>query len=175
MTTYPGRQPAIAASQPPPVVFEFDEVTTLRHILHAQAGRCGLSEPTRDAFVLAVNELATNAVIHGGGRGQLRLWCDNTHLHCQIRDHGPGLPITDVTTDRPPLSARGGRGLWIAARLCHLDILDDLHPGAVVEVSIPHPPHDAEHRSGQPPARPDPLLCQRCQPPEPATAPPPDQ
>jgi anti-sigma regulatory factor (Ser/Thr protein kinase) len=41
----------------------------------------------RDAM-LAVHELAANAVRHGAGRGRLRMWSQEGALCCQVRDGG---------------------------------------------------------------------------------------
>ncbi|MEH1056854.1 ATP-binding protein [Micromonospora sp. CPCC 206171] len=48
-------------------------VTRLRHAVAAAAGAAGLAGSTLEDFVLAVHELVTNVVRHGGGTGQLRL------------------------------------------------------------------------------------------------------
>jgi anti-sigma regulatory factor (Ser/Thr protein kinase) len=176
--------PPVTRCHPAPVVFGFHEVSALRHTLHAQAALCGMPEPARESFVLAANEIATNAVVHGGGQGQLRLWCDQTHLHCQISDHGPGLSASAITTHLPPHSAPSGRGLWIAARLCHLTIHDNIPgPGTVVELSVvlDRPSRDPDRPSRNPDRRrPGPagapatlptgqaLFCRGCQPRTPA-------
>lgn len=66
-------------------------------------------------FVVAVQEIVTNAVRHGGGSGKLRLWYDRDLL-CEITDHGGGFPSTpDLDRTTPPTAtAHGGRGLWLA-------------------------------------------------------------
>ena len=47
------------------------------------------SQPSRIAnLVLAVNEVATNSVVHGGGKGSFRIWRDAGALSCEIRDAG---------------------------------------------------------------------------------------
>ena len=42
----------------------------------------------RDDLLLAVNELATNSVRHGGGEGVLRAWHDGDSLVCEVSDRG---------------------------------------------------------------------------------------
>ncbi|HWH01308.1 MAG TPA: ATP-binding protein, partial [Pilimelia sp.] len=49
--------------------FDAEQVTELRHAVARCAEESGLSGHPLEDFVLAVNELATNAVRHGGGRG----------------------------------------------------------------------------------------------------------
>lgn len=58
----------------------------------------------------AVNELATNSIMHAGGSGTLRTWCDDERVVCEVRDFGQ---LTDVMAGRlPPSDSRGsGRGL----------------------------------------------------------------
>lgn len=70
-------------------------------------------------FTLAVSEVASNSVLHGGGRGTLRLWRQTTALVCEMADDGV---ITDpmVGQTRPPENQLGGRGLWFVNQICDL-------------------------------------------------------
>jgi anti-sigma regulatory factor (Ser/Thr protein kinase) len=71
-------------------------------------------------FTVAVNELATNTVKHGGGVGTLALWTEDGALVAQVRDGGH---IANPMAGRvpPPLdSANGGRGLVLVNQLCDL-------------------------------------------------------
>ena len=70
-------------------------------------------------LVLAVNELATNSMRHGGGRGMLRIWERGRHVLLRGRDRGR---IDDPLAgrERPDRSGGGGRGLWIVNHLCDL-------------------------------------------------------
>ena len=116
-------EPATPSSPLPPVLlaeaFDRDEVTDLRHAVARVANAAGLSGQRLDDFVLAVNEIMTNAVRHTGGRGWIRLWITGTRLHCEITDTGGGIPTHWLDARRPaPDLVAGGRGLWIARRLC---------------------------------------------------------
>jgi anti-sigma regulatory factor (Ser/Thr protein kinase) len=86
-------------------------------------------------LVLAVNELLTNSVRHGGGSGVLRIWQDDHTLVCEVRDRGR---ITDPLADRrrPDPGRTGGRGLWVANQLCDLVQLRSLDGENVVRVSM---------------------------------------
>lgn len=78
-----------------------------------------LLSPERVAdFVLAVNEVATNAIEYGGGTGWLVISADDRELLCEVSDLGPG--VADVIADRarPSPSRHGGYGLWLARQLC---------------------------------------------------------
>lgn len=102
------------------IVEHFGEaaVTRLRHAVASCAGEVGLAGERLDDFVLAVNELLTNAVRHGGGQGRLRLWREGGDLVCEVSDAGAGLdPRATDRSDRPALDTPGGWGLWLVARL----------------------------------------------------------
>src|SRR5580704_7942627 len=55
---------------------EFDSGTlyALRAAVQAHAGQAGLSEDRVGEVVLAIHELAANAIAHGAGHGRLRMW-----------------------------------------------------------------------------------------------------
>lgn len=78
----------------------------------------GIGADRADDVVLAVNEVASNAVEHGGaGVAELHVWCGDGELTCEVHDPGtlrdplPGLVA-------PPPTDHRGRGLWIARQLC---------------------------------------------------------
>lgn len=78
--------------------------------------------PSRaEDVVLAVNEVATNAVEHGAGEARLCVWAGADGFICEIHDTGalrdplPGLQAPHPSEPR-------GRGVWIARQLC-----DTLH------------------------------------------------
>jgi anti-sigma regulatory factor (Ser/Thr protein kinase) len=111
----------LARADATPVTFDSTGLTALRHALAGQVAACGLAGQARDDFVLAVNEVAVNAVVHGGGTGQLLLWCDAQRLRCEISDSGRGL-AADLVPSTPATTAESGRGLWLASQLCGLEI-----------------------------------------------------
>lgn len=92
------------------------EVTELRHMLTSFAAGSGLSGQRLEDFVLAVNELITNAVRHGGGRGWLRLGAlagpaaqrRDGRTHLSQRRNRPGLwqPGRQPTVGRLSRSSR---------------------------------------------------------------------
>jgi anti-sigma regulatory factor (Ser/Thr protein kinase) len=107
--------------------FDHSRVTALRHAVASCAGASGLCGDRLDDFVVAVNELLTNAVRHGGGHGRLTLWRDGTSVVCEVSDVGVGLGDTRTDPEnRPRLDTPGGWGLWLAAELTdRMDISSD--------------------------------------------------
>jgi anti-sigma regulatory factor (Ser/Thr protein kinase) len=69
--------------------------------------------------VLAVDELATNAIRHGAGAGVLRVWGAPGELICQVEDGGR---IEDALAGRriPMIEQAKGFGLWLVNQLCEL-------------------------------------------------------
>ncbi|MFG1701912.1 ATP-binding protein [Nonomuraea sp. M3C6] len=99
--------------------FARGRITFLRRAVAEHAAYEGLTGRHLEDFVLAVNEITTNAVVHGGGHGRLRLWSHDGRLWCEITDEGPGLPPGWVSEMRPPTGFEcRGRGLWLTRMLC---------------------------------------------------------
>jgi anti-sigma regulatory factor (Ser/Thr protein kinase) len=107
----------------------------IRSLVAEQGTRAGLAEISREDLVLAVNELVTNSVQHGGGGGTLRIWREPGALVCEVRDRGF---IRDPLAGRlpPPLDQYGGRGLWLVNQLCDLAQIRSSPDGTVVRVRM---------------------------------------
>ena len=100
---------------------------------HAKASALGTGKV--DDLVVAVNEVATNSLVHGGGRGLLRLWRQGTAVVCEVRDRGR---IDDPLIGRipPPERYEGGRGLWLVTQLCDLVQVRSFPTGSVVRLHM---------------------------------------
>ena len=110
-----------AQAQPDLVRRAFDatSLAPLRHELSHQGEESGLTDLMLARFVLAVNEITTNAVRHGGGHGQFRMWREGDLLWCEVVDHGRGIPRVRLTTSHRPAPGHiGGWGLWLARQIC---------------------------------------------------------
>ncbi|MER6214818.1 sensor histidine kinase [Streptomyces sp. NPDC001674] len=83
------------------------------------ASDAGVSQEQQSKLAVAVTEIATNSIIHGGGRGTVRTWAQDSVFLCEFRDAGY---IADPMAGRVRPSAQqlGGRGLWLAHQLCDL-------------------------------------------------------
>ncbi|MGR6318843.1 ATP-binding protein [Micromonospora soli] len=108
-------------------------VTRLRHDVAEAAGAGGLADDGLEDFVLAVHELVTNVVRHGGGSGRLRLLCDAVSLSCQVIDHGPG--TGNVPIALPRHGTLGHRGLWLAQQLTDSLVIDSGPHGTTATVT----------------------------------------
>jgi anti-sigma regulatory factor (Ser/Thr protein kinase) len=83
------------------------------------------SEPALEDFLLAVDEMTTNALRHGRPPVDLRLWADADRLVCTVTDRGAGLqdPFIGYGPAHGDDLSLGGMGLWLARQLCdHVDI-----------------------------------------------------
>ncbi|HEV7871812.1 MAG TPA: anti-sigma factor RsbA family regulatory protein [Modestobacter sp.] len=100
----------------------------LRRDLAARAADASLpagSEPALEDFLLAVDEMTTNALRHGRPPVDLRLWADGKRLVCTVTDRGAGLqdPFIGYGPAHGDDLSLGGMGLWLARQLCdHVDI-----------------------------------------------------
>ncbi len=68
--------------------FDSGTLYALRAAVQAHAIQAGLPESRTDDLVIAVHELAANAVRHGAGAGRLRMWEHDRALHCEVNDSG---------------------------------------------------------------------------------------
>ena len=118
--------------------FTREELDEVRHRVTAVSDRHGLSADALSDWVTAVNELMTNAVRHGGGKGSLRLRFDG-RLVCEVRDGGVGFEPAGHLGDRPrpALSASGGMGLWIVGQMAEILSVHSGPAGTTVRIAPP--------------------------------------
>ncbi|WP_433551420.1 ATP-binding protein [Micromonospora zamorensis] len=127
--------------------FDQAQVTEIRHSVTSCAHACGLTGQRLDDFVLAINELITNAVRHGGGRGLLRLWHESSLLVCEVADHGHGIsPQRLGDRSRPAPDTAGGWGLWLARELTDAMEVVSSAAGTTVRVTARLISHDRTRR-----------------------------
>ena len=116
------------------VVFGWADFARLRHQVAAQCAAAGLTGTRLDDFVLAVHEIAANAIVHAGAGGRLILRRAASGLRCVVADTIPKGTVScpaprsadmretaaaAVAEAEPgePIGADSGRGLWLAATL----------------------------------------------------------
>lgn len=95
--------------------FELQTLASVRRMVKQCALDAGVSDRRTADFVLAASEVASNSVMHGGGHGIMRIWCDETSLICEFTDAGHIANLSAAT--QPPASDIGGRGIWVATQM----------------------------------------------------------
>jgi anti-sigma regulatory factor (Ser/Thr protein kinase) len=101
------------------IPFSADDLFELRQLVTAWASKEALGGEATEELVLAVHEIATNSIRHGGGVGMLRLWRTGEELVCEVQDAG-FIRDTLTTRRRPGGLASASRGLWITEQVCDL-------------------------------------------------------
>jgi anti-sigma regulatory factor (Ser/Thr protein kinase) len=111
-------------------------LASMRAVVSRRASRAGMSPERREDVVLAVNELATNSIRHGGGAGTLTIWETTSALVCEVSDAGR-VEHPLAGRELPGPGQIGRYGLWLVNQLC--DLVEQRSPangGNVVRVSM---------------------------------------
>ena len=74
-------------------VFGWSDLGQLRRLVTARCAAAGLSGPQVEDFVLAIHEIAANAIMHAGAGGRLILRRTGNGLRCLIADTDPRTPV----------------------------------------------------------------------------------
>ena len=104
---------------PPDVFLRYNtfELSRVRRAVEDAVSGSRLDTERAEDMVLAVNEIATNAVEHGSPQAELFVWASPDELVCELHDGGDlGLPLIGLAPPHP--SQARGRGTWIARQLC---------------------------------------------------------
>ncbi|MFJ8542562.1 anti-sigma factor RsbA family regulatory protein [Streptomyces sp. NPDC093586] len=126
---------------PDAAVFPFtaEELPDARRFAVERARSLGLAERRLPDVELAVAELTTNSVVHGGGRGTLAVWAEAGQMVCEVRDTGR---LTDpLAGRRPPAPGQiGGRGLLLVHYVADLVRTHTTDGGTAVRfhLGLPH-------------------------------------
>lgn len=123
------------AGSPAELTFRRERLRSVRAFVSEYSGRQGLAQERTADLVLAVNELATNSVLHAGGSGTLRLWQENGTLMAEVSDDGH-LEDPLLGRARPAPDQASGRGLWLVNNLCDLVQMRTLPSGTVVRLHM---------------------------------------
>jgi anti-sigma regulatory factor (Ser/Thr protein kinase) len=170
-----GPQPVAGAErdrQRPPILdqaFDADSLYALRAAVAAHASQAGLPLGRADDLVIAVHELAANAVRHGAGHGRLRVWQTDQALLCEIADDGapppgaqqpgaqqpgapqqPGVPHPDAPRDAAQWRTELGHGLSLVRQVADQTSLTSGPDGTLATISFalgpPGPPFRLDQR-----------------------------
>ncbi len=102
------------------VIHDFDHLSAARDLVKADAYQhSAVSPQTIEQFRVAVNEVTTNGLLHGGPPVRVTLWTAVGSLTCLVEDCGPG-SLDPMTGYRHPEGPRH-MGVWVARQL-----VDDL-------------------------------------------------
>jgi anti-sigma regulatory factor (Ser/Thr protein kinase) len=115
--------------------FGWGSLRRLRSLTSAEAARAGLLSARVADLTLAVNEVATNSLSHGGGEGRLRVWREAASVVCEVSDAGR-LDRALVDRRRPGADPLDSRGLWLATQLCDLVQLRSSASGTTVRLHM---------------------------------------
>jgi len=130
LTGLPVPDEPLERTPPALAVDDVTDFTALRRAVRRRLADVGGPSDLIEDYLLAVDEITSNAARHGRRPVSLRLWTTPDTLVCAIRDAGPG--PTDPFAGYGPahgadLSA-GGMGLWLARELCdHVSVRHDPH------------------------------------------------
>ena len=80
-------------------IFSWSDLGQLRRLVATRCAAAGLSGPQVDDFVLAIHEIAANAIMHAGTGGRLILRRTGAGLRCLITDTAPVIPLASPPLD----------------------------------------------------------------------------
>jgi anti-sigma regulatory factor (Ser/Thr protein kinase) len=105
----------------------------LRRLVELEASAAGMPEHRIADLVVAVNELATNALVHGVGPAWLRAWQERDELVLEVTDAGSGIADPLAGQLLPDPAAIGGFGLWIVRMTADAtEVLTDMDGTTVI-------------------------------------------
>jgi anti-sigma regulatory factor (Ser/Thr protein kinase) len=131
----------VAASTPPDrgavtATFTRHSLGKVCTLVRSAGVRASLAPRDIEDLLIAVSEIATNAIRYAGGIGSITLQRLTSGLLAEIRDNGPWLPDGLLIEARQP-DVLDGRGLWLA-RLLSKDFEFVSSPsGVVVRIFTP--------------------------------------
>lgn len=113
--------------------FDGGEVRRMRRLAADAAVQAGLAKGRADDLVLAVSEIVTNSVRHGGGSGTFAIWVSGAGVICEVADTGR-IEHPLAGRQRPGPDQAGGRGLWLVNQLCDLVQIRVAAQGSTVRI-----------------------------------------
>jgi anti-sigma regulatory factor (Ser/Thr protein kinase) len=117
------------------LAFDAFNLVEVRGLVGKVASESGLAPARTANLVLAANEVATNSIVHGGGKGSFRIWRDAGALSCEVRDTGHiDKPLVD--RELSAADAYGSRGLWLVNQLCDLVQIRSVPGGTAVRLHM---------------------------------------
>ena len=129
---------------PPPdgavsLAFDVHTLGEARRMAATEARMAGFGRARVEDVRLAVNELASNSIEHGAGRGMLRIWHRDHQLVCDVFDGGR---LTTPVVDSPPTApdSSRGRGLPLVSKVADEVFVRITPDGTVFRAHFSLPP-----------------------------------
>lgn len=115
--------------------FGLDDLHDIRSLVTRKAAEGGLDARRAADLAVAASELASNSILHGGGRGLATVWQDGDSVFVEVADAGT---ISDPTVGqrRPDPTIEHGRGLYIVNQLCDEVAIDSSSTGTRVRLRM---------------------------------------
>lgn len=104
-----------------------------RQFVREHAGGAGLPPERVWDLVRATNELTTNIVRHGSGRGTVRVWVEPGEVVCEV-SNPEGRITAPFPGYVPPGAGKAGCGLWTARQLCDIAEIRSGEAGCTVRL-----------------------------------------
>ncbi|MEV5411850.1 ATP-binding protein [Thermopolyspora sp. NPDC052614] len=131
-----GRPRRPGGAQAETLVFGLHDLPGLREFVAARARGAGIGEDALGDLLVAVNEVATNAVTHGGADARLRVWRTSGLFVIEVHDDGHWVPETPPGRTPPGDSATSGMGLWVSSLLSEVIYFDHGPQGTTVTMGF---------------------------------------
>ncbi|MEU3167160.1 ATP-binding protein [Streptosporangium sp. NPDC006930] len=112
-----------------------EDLSGLRERLQYHAVQAGMRGERLDDLLLVTNEAVINILEHGGGKGTLAIWQNETHLTVDVTDTLGLLTTRYVPRERPTGTVRGF-GLWLMNQLCDEFAIDQTEQGSRVRLRM---------------------------------------
>ncbi|MGS2644368.1 ATP-binding protein [Streptosporangium sp. G12] len=112
-----------------------EDLSALRDRLQYHAVRAGMRGERLDDLLLVTNEAVINILEHGGGKGTLAIWQNETYLTVDVTDTLGLLSRWHVPSERPTGTVRGF-GLWLMNQLCDEFTIEQMEEGSRVRLRM---------------------------------------
>lgn len=108
----------------------------VRELVKRVSEEAGLLHERTAEICLAVNEIATNAILHGRPPVRVRAWFDDPTILFEVTDGGSGLSNPLQGFIPPDADQVNGRGLWLARQLADRLEISTTDDGTSVRVAV---------------------------------------
>jgi anti-sigma regulatory factor (Ser/Thr protein kinase) len=103
--------------------FNAGTLHVLREAVLAEAKAAGMPRDRATDVMIAVHELAANAVSHGTGTGRLQMHVTGGQLYCHVSDGSPARAAGDARGRGPGAQSwpvEVGHGIWLVRQIADL-------------------------------------------------------